>query len=66
MITINIITAEDLDKEWTSFLDGFPWNQEGTVAEINKRFERRREAWLKRMSKAYAVDIDELKQRYIH
>lgn len=66
MKTINIITAEDLDRDWTKFLDGFLWNEPGTVAEINRRFERKREAWLKRMSKAYDVDINELKALYVH
>ena len=66
MSNINIITGEDLDKEWTKFLDTFSWDEPGTVQEINNRFEWRRNAWLKRMSKTYAVDIDDLKARYIH
>ena len=66
MSNINIITAEDLDKEWTKFLDSIPWNQEGTIPEINKRFEVKRMAWIRRMAKTYDVDIDDLKARYIH
>ena len=66
MISINIITAEDLDKEWTKFLDSIPWNQEGTVHEINKRFEVKRMAWTRRMAKTYDVSIDDLIYKYIH
>ena len=66
MITINIITAEDLDTEWTNFLDSIPWNQEGDVHEINKRFEIKRMAWIRRMAKTYDVGIDELIYKYIH
>ena len=66
MEALDIYQLEDLDKEWTKFLDSIPWNQEGTIPEINKRFEVKRMAWMKRMSKAYDVDIDALKQTYTH
>jgi len=66
MSNINIITAEDLDKEWTKFLDSIPWNQEGTIPEINKRFEVKRMAWIRRMAKTYDVSIDDLIYKYIH
>lgn len=67
MKNINIITAEDLDKEWTSFLNTIPWNQEGlSIAETNRLFEIKRNAWMKRMSKAYDVDIDDVRKRYTH
>ena len=66
MKTIDIYIMEDLNKEWTKFLDGFLWNEPGTVAEINRRFERRRAAWLKRMSRSYDVSMSELEDRYVH
>ena len=65
MITINIITAEDLDTEWTNFLDSIP-SQDGTVESENYHFEVKRMAWIRRMAKTYDVGIDELIYKYIH
>lgn len=65
-MSITIQIAEDLDLEWTSFLKTIPWSQEGSIPEINKRFELLRNAWMKRMAKKYDVSIEDLKTRYIH
>jgi hypothetical protein len=64
MEALDIYQLEDLDKEWTKFLDSIPWNQEGLVSEINNRFEMKRNAWMKRMSKTYDIELSLIKEKY--
>lgn len=66
METLDIIQLEDLDKEWTKFLDTIPWNQEGlSVSEINKQFEVKRMAWMKRMAKTYDIELSLIEEKYV-
>ena len=65
METLDIIQLEDLDREWTKFLDSIPWNQEGlSVSEINRQFEVKRMAWMKRMAKTYDIELQLIEKQY--
>jgi len=66
METLNIYQLEDLNKEWTKFLDSIPWNQEGlTISESNRIFEIKQRAWVKRMSKKYDIEVSAIEASYI-
>ena len=65
MEALDIFQLEDLDKEWTKFLDTIPWNQEGlTIPEINRQFEVKRSAWMKRMAKSYDIELSLIEKKY--
>ena len=66
METLDIYQLEDLDKEWTKFLDTIPWNQEGlTISESNRLFEIKRNAWMKRMAKTYDIELQLIEKKYL-
>jgi hypothetical protein len=66
METLDIIQLEDLNKEWTKFLDSIPWNQEGlSISESNRLFEVKRTAWMKRMSKAYDIELSLIEEKFV-
>ena len=64
MERLDIYQLEDLNKEWTSFLDTIPWNHGLTISESNREFEIKRRAWVKRMSKAYDIDRSAIEASY--
>jgi len=66
METLDINIAEQLDKEWTTFLDGFLWNTTMSIAESNRTFLSRRNIWMRKITKKYDVTLQQLKDRYIH
>jgi len=66
METLDIYQLEDLDKEWTKFLDTIPWNQEGlSISESNRQFEIKRRAWMKRMAKTYDIELQLIEKKYL-
>jgi hypothetical protein len=65
MEALDIYQLEDLDKEWTKFLDTIPWNQEGLISEINTRFEVKRKAWMKRMAKTYDIKLSLIEEKFV-
>ena len=66
METLDIYQLEDLDKEWTKFLDTIPWNQEGlSISESNRQFEVKRSAWMRRMAKTYDIELVLIEKKYL-
>jgi len=66
MKTLDYHILEELNKEWTAFLDTFPWESRQSIAEANRRFEIRRRIWLQKMVKKYDVSLEELMKHFVH
>ncbi len=66
METLDYNVLEQLNKEWTEFLDSIPRDSGNSVAEANRRFVSRRNIWLQRMKKKYNVTLEQLKHHYVH
>lgn len=56
---------EILDKEWSEFLKGVPWDGYGsTIAESNKIFNSKRRKWTQKMAKKHGTSAALLLLRY--
>lgn len=66
MKTLDYNILEELNKEWTAFLDTFPWESPYSIAETNRRFEFRRNLWLQKMTKKYDVTLEQLNKHFVH
>ena len=66
MTVLSIEIMEALDKEWTTFLDGFLWNTTTSIAESNKIFDNKRKRWMRNMAKKYGVTVFQITDRYVH
>ena len=63
---IRFETLEELNKEWTAFLDTFPWESPYSIAETNRRFETRRVFWMRKMAVKYGVSDSLLEKHFVH
>jgi len=66
METLDYNILEELNKEWTAFLDSIPWSAGNSIAEANRIFVSRRNVWLQRMRKKYDVTLEQLKHHFVH
>jgi hypothetical protein len=66
METLNYNILEELNKEWTAFLDSIPWNSGNNIAEANRIFIARRKIWLRKMTKKYDVTLQQLNKHFVH
>ena len=66
METLDYNILEELNKEWTAFLDSIPWNSGNSIAESNRIFVSRRNVWMQRMRKKYDVTLEQLKHHFVH
>ena len=66
MGTLDYHILEELNKEWTAFLDTFPWESPFSIAETNRRFEFKRKNWMKKMMKKYGVSLEQIEKHFIH
>jgi len=64
---IDINKLDELNKEWTAFLDTIPWDGCGdSIARSNRIFDSKRNIWMKKMVKKHGVTMDELNRLYNH
>ena len=65
MTELDYYKMEELDKEWSAWLNTVPWEGYGsTIAESNRIFCRKRNFWIKKMVQKHGVSIDDLNKRY--
>jgi len=66
MEILNYYILEALNKEWTAFLNTFPWNSGLSIPESNRVFEARRKKWMRRMKRKHDVTQEQLNYYYVH